>query len=382
MSVASANVDFDLHGIVGVRVVGATRRESDAVRRQLGPIEGRLRRPPDITVRFTDEVRTAPSRILGNHDVAFSGDAFYLLRGRGHASTEIGIAFDQLGDTVELLCRRGTYGVPHLLQIINLTALARGHLALHASCVEHDGLRVLITGWAKGGKTETLLALMANGARYIGDEWIYLDPVSRVARGIPEPIRLWKWQLDAMPDYRRRVSRASRARLGALGAATGIAHCLRAAGGNSRSGPASLVRRGLPILERQLSVQVPPAVLFGDTIGAMDETSAVDVVILPMTHDHHTVECAPINGWEVASRMGASLAFERVEFLSQYLAFLFAFPDRRNEWLESVPAQENRLLHNALDGLPAFTLLHPLPMNIPELYEALEPALATLRSSV
>jgi len=54
--------------------------------------------------------------------------------------------------------------VPHLLAVINLTALAKGVLPLHASAFTYRGLGVLATGWAKGGKTETLLEFAWLGA--------------------------------------------------------------------------------------------------------------------------------------------------------------------------------------------------------------------------
>ena len=48
-------IDYNLHGLAGVRVVGATARDAAAVDRQLGPIRGPLRRDPDIVV-FGEDV--------------------------------------------------------------------------------------------------------------------------------------------------------------------------------------------------------------------------------------------------------------------------------------------------------------------------------------
>ena len=92
--------------------------------------------------------------------------------------------------------------VPHLLAIINLTALTKGVLPLHATAFSTasaaGSMGVLVAGWSKGGKTETLLACMSEGARYVGDEWVFLTPDGRM-HGLPEPIRLWSWQLEQMP---------------------------------------------------------------------------------------------------------------------------------------------------------------------------------------
>ncbi len=111
------------------------------------------------------------------------------------------------------MAERGVGTIPLLVPIVNLTALGRGLLPIHASAFVHAGLGVLVTGWAKGGKSEVLLAFAARGASYVGDEWVYLaDDGSRMV-GLPEPIRLWDWQLRAMPEFAARLTRGQRARL-------------------------------------------------------------------------------------------------------------------------------------------------------------------------
>ena len=57
----------------------------------------------------------------------------------------------------------------------------------------------------EGGKTEALLAFVARGAQYLGDEWIYVDGPNRMC-GIPQPIRLWDWHLGQFPQFRERIS--------------------------------------------------------------------------------------------------------------------------------------------------------------------------------
>ena len=62
MSVSSAAValsrpraevlDFDLHGLVAIRLVGATPRDAAAVARQLGPVQAVVDREPDLVIRF------------------------------------------------------------------------------------------------------------------------------------------------------------------------------------------------------------------------------------------------------------------------------------------------------------------------------------------
>ncbi len=104
------------------------------------------------------------------------------------------IPFAEIGQQqCRIVCATGLPAVPLLIPILNLTALNRGILPLHASAFRYQDVGVLTTGWSKGGKTETLLAFMDRGANYIGDEWVYISDDGRHMTGIPEPIRVWEW---------------------------------------------------------------------------------------------------------------------------------------------------------------------------------------------
>lgn len=371
----TATVDFDLHGIVGIRLLDATSDEAEAVRRQVGPIDAELAREPEITVHYVDDWPRRPLvRLLGNAALGFTDDSFFVLEGRDRRRTAVRVDFGELGGPMRIVCPRGTRGVPLLIGLVNLTALWRGALPLHASAFEYSGQRILVTGWAKGGKTETLLAFMEHGASYIGDEWIYLEPDTRVARGIPEPMRLWKWQLDSVPTFRSRIPSSAALRLEATAAAVAVGRGLLRAGSRSRSAPARLLRRALPVAERQLAVQVPPARLFGSA-SQPPVPAPIDIAVLAMSHADDSVTCEPIDGSEVAQRMAASIAFERLELVAHYLAYRFAFPAQRSAWFEAIEALESDYLHRVLDRVPALLLRHPYPMHVPDLFDALAPAL-------
>ncbi len=66
----------------------------------------------------------------------------------------------------------------------------RRFLLLHASCVERDGRALIMTGESGSGKS-TLSALLAlNGWRFMGDEFVLLDPASGMAHPFPRPVSL------------------------------------------------------------------------------------------------------------------------------------------------------------------------------------------------
>ena len=185
-------MDYDLQGWVGVRLLNATPAEVAVVDRQLGPIRGTLDRPPDLTLRFVERLDTPGLRYLGQEEAAFTDEAFLLLRTKYGTRARVQIPFEQVGGPCEIVCERGVRSIPLLIPLLNLTALGKGLLPLHAAAFRYRGQGVLVTGWSKGGKTEALLAFIARGAEYIGDEWVYVSSDGDRMFGIPEPIRLYR----------------------------------------------------------------------------------------------------------------------------------------------------------------------------------------------
>lgn len=350
--------DFDLHGIVGIRLLDATPGDVATVRRQLGPIESPLEREPDITVRFVEALETGPLTLVGVGDSAFDHDNFFLLSGRGGAQGRACVPFDRMARGIEVVCERRLSAVPHLIAMVNLTALTKGVLPLHATAFTSGSTGVLVTGWSKGGKTEALLACMSEGAEYVGDEWVYLTDDGRML-GLPEPIRIWSWQLDQVPALRRSRSARERAKLTAWGAAAGLAARV---GSRRRLPGSSLVRRAQPALGRQAYLQIPPSDLFGpDKVSLQGH---LDAVVLVMSHeDPRTVTRATYPG-EVVQRMLASLEEERSALMTHYRHFRYAFPDRDNPVLDNATELDSKLLSDLLEGRPSVAVLHPHPCDI------------------
>jgi hypothetical protein len=362
--------DFNLHGILGIRVIGAGAHELAAIGRQLGSLEGPLEREPEIVIRFVDRLETPGLRYLGLEDAAFTDDAFLVLRGRHKSQTRVQLPMDQVGGRCEIVCERGLPAVPLLIPIVNLTALAQGALPLHAAAFVYRDRGVLATGWSKGGKTETLLAFMAAGASYVGDEWVYVSADGRRMSGIGEPIRIWDWHLTELPGYRARLSAGQKARLAGLRPALGGLRRL----GAGRGPAGGFARRLEPLLRGQHGVDVPPARLFGPE--RCRPEASLDQLILVVSHEAEAVEVRPILGEEVARRMHFSVLEEFRPLLSAYRKFRFAFPDRANERLDCLQAEGESLFHRAFAGRKAHVLYHPYPAPIGRMFAAAEPVVA------
>jgi hypothetical protein len=363
-------VEFDLHGRVGIRLVDARPRDVAAVERQLGPLRARLDREPDIVLRFVDRLPIHGTlRYLGDRDVGFTDDAYLILRGRFHADVRVAIPIDRLGGPCEIVCEHGVPAVPLLIQILVLTALWNGFIPLHACAFIHAGRGVLVTGWAKGGKSETLLAFGARGASYVGDEWVFLDPTDQRMYGLPEPMRVWDWQLASMPAIKDRVPRSDRVRLIATRAVVRGAGITAAAPVVGPTAVGRLARRGQALLANQLSVQVPPERLLPGT--AFAGSAQLDHALLVVSHGADTIDVEAIDPDLLAQRASESFAFELTDLLAHQRRFRFAFGDRPMPFLDGFEDRHRAALRAAVSGVPAMSVSHPYPLEIPRLYEAL-----------
>ena len=362
-------IDFNLHDLVSIRLVGASARDAKAVGRQLGPIRRPFDGEPDVTIEFVDRLETRGTlRFLGKDEAAFTDDAFIVLRSKHKSRARVQIPMERVGEPLTIVAERGVPAIPLLIPIINLTALAKGALPLHASAFLYNGMGVLNTGWSKGGKTEALLGFMEHGARYVGDEWVYLSADGATMSGIPEPIRVWDWYLEQMPRYRALAGRADRLRISGVKAVIGLEGRLPNVPGKRALG------RLARLLERQLCVDLPPEKVFPREAFAL--TGPLDTIFFVASVDAPGVRTRPLTSEEVAERMVFSLQYERLPFMEYYHMFRFAFPERRNTLIESAEALQRERLRSVLANKPCFLVEHPYPAVIEDLYRAMQPLIA------
>ncbi|MEK6720755.1 MAG: hypothetical protein AABZ33_08820 [Chloroflexota bacterium] len=370
-------VDFRPGAAVLVRVLDGAADDVATVVRQLGPA-GEPAPPagrsgvdppstsgePDIAIRFVDRLPdTGPVRSIGLDDAAATDTEFLILRGRRKSRARVAIPLDRAGGPLEIVCERPVRAVPLLVPLVNMAALARGIVPVHASAVQLDGQGILIVGWSKGGKTETVLALMGNGAEFVGDEWIYLQPGGR-ATGLGEPCRIWDWQLAQLPWLADAVGPSSRAGLRLTSFLAGAVGVARKMPGMGATGLASVLDRAEPIVRRQLSVQVPPERLFG---GRIRTETTIDTIVLASSVDTSEVTMSPIRSEEVIEGIVQSDLHERLDLIAAAAKFRFAFPDRTTLAIDRAPDVERSLLRAVLGERPAWRLDHPYPPAIERL---------------
>lgn len=372
-----SEIDLDVRGGALVRLVDAGDAELRAIRRQLGPvpaIERGAGAEPDLTIRFVDRLdRRGPVRRIGP-DAQLVGDAFVLTRGRRHSEVRVEVPVATLGSRpATIVVERGTGAIPMLLPILAAGLLAREVATAHASAFLVDGRGVLVSGWAKGGKSETLLAFLTHGARYVGDEWLFVDPVGPTMFGPPEPIRLWDWQLAQVAAVRDAVSRRDRLRLSATGALARTLTGIGRAGPLGRGVLGEAARRGGAVVDRQRSRQFPVEELFGT--GAIHAGPArIDRVVLVATSTEDEVR-TDVDPAEAAARIAATTAHELLDLEALRLAYRHALPDAPTTGLETIETRLRGIYARAFAEVPVIEVRHRHPPDIARLHRLVAPAL-------
>lgn len=362
--------DFSLHGLLTVQLVNAPQWAMEELVQLLGPSSGTPGTEPDITVVFAGELGSREElRYIGLLESAYQGDRFYQL---DRSSRRITFDFERFGEPCEFICEGSANVFPYLLPIIGLRLLRKGYLMLHSSAFVYDGAGIVVTGWQKGGKTEMLLSFMAAGAEYLSDEWTILSPSEGKMWGISGTLQIWDWHLRYLPEYWGRVRPSDQRRLRLLRMYQRAYRLIP--GAWKGHGPiGQLLDRlsmdgGISLLGQTRS---SPKRLFGDRLWR--GPAPIDLIFLAGVGSK--IRVSQCDSEEVARRMVASLAFERRELLARYEQFRFAFPGRSNRFLESAGELDLQLLSDALDGRPAYEVLHPYPVPLRALHRACDPLL-------
>lgn len=364
------HVDFDLHGLIGIRLVNPSEADIKTVKKQLGSLKvTSLDREPDITIRFETYLPLPELKYLGRDQAGFTDDGFFILNSK-KSKAKARIPFETIGSQCEIVCETGLRAVPLLIAILNLTLLNKGCIALHASAFVYGETGVLVTGWAKSGKTEALLAFAAHGARYVGDEWVILTKDGETMYGLPEPMTVWDWHINQLPKIRDQLTMTKSLAFKAI-YLVGRLHKFFANGRLKNTLPMRLAADVLPALNRQLYIKVPVEKIFSE--GSIEPIARSEKLFLIMSQEQSGVFVEDWSPSDITKRMLESIYYEQVPFFEYYNTFKFAFPETKNDFLENVRMLQSDILTSALRNKEAYRVLHPYPFSFEELYREMAP---------
>ncbi|MBA2631065.1 MAG: hypothetical protein H0U84_08615 [Thermoleophilaceae bacterium] len=255
----------------------------------------------------------------------------------------------------------GIFG-PVVRPALQIAMLAGQSTALHASSVELDGGGLAIAGWSESGKTETALAFMEDGARFISDKWTVLGPDGTLS-AFPIGVGVRRWVLSHLPRLRSSLAPAARSRLAVARLASVAGSALRLTpprAGGSVQLARELAERAVSLAER---VPVTPREL-RSAYGQEHEptlSAPLRAVVVLTTAPGPGVVAEPADPVWAAERMVRSAAFERAPYFGLQERACYAFPGRDRGTREEVVALERDLLERALRATTVIGVHAPFP---------------------
>src|SRR6266567_7132800 len=357
-------VDFDIHGLVMVRLIAPSAANVRAVAQQIGPPSRTALSHPDITVRYVHSIPTRQLHYIDLSRTALTESGFTMFP-EGKTNGKLTIPFEQVGADCEIVCEHKVGWIPLLIPIVNLTALGkRGCVPLHASGFIHDNVGVLVTGWIKSGKTEALLAFSQEGANYVAGEWALLTAKADTMYGLPGTFRIWDWHRRSLRKHRKIGSHHKLSRLIRTMDALQSLVPQRLL----HLGPMKLLHQAMPVVRRQLNFRVEPTDLFGSKClykGRLDK------IFVGMVHPDKCIEITPADSKVVAAQLATAMEFELTPLMSHYRAFQFACPGCKNTFLDNIHDLLRESLRTALEGKETYMLYHPYPVDFDDLYKSM-----------
>ena len=372
------NIDYDIYGLLGVRLIDPAASLERAAARQLNPLRPTtLSSSPDILI---SHVPAGSDRATGfrlgdagdGQQCRFDESELALVTGDG----VISISFDSVGQSCGIRCTGDSnmrrLFIDYVRPALQISLLPKGALALHSAAVSYQGKGILLAGWAESGKTEAMLGFLQAGATFVSDKWTIVDGKGPSILHFPTPITVRHWMIDLIPGLRDRLTSAERIRA----QAAGVVGSLLATGDATMRVPGLRKAKGLADLGGRVSVT--PSQLFWPTQGersqwGMSSSAPLDRLFLLMTTTDDRITVRPAETVEVARRLADCAVYERRAFFGLYQKFKYGLPARRNQLLEEASDREAETLAKALASKQVYKVDVPFPFNPAGLHEAIRP---------
>lgn len=353
-------VDFNLHGIVGIRLINPSDSDVKIIRKKFEIVPENLTNNPDLVITYVNEFELSDLTFIGLNTAGYNKDGFFILS-NGKDDVKIKIPFEDIGlKQVKIICESGSPDIPLLNHIINFIFLSKNLLPLHSTSFEYNGLGALVLGWAKGGKTESLFSFIKNGAKFVSDEVSLVSDDGTEILGLKIPLCIWDWQFKEIPDLMPKISLKNKLLFKSI-------HILD---GMNKRFHIGLLDKAMPLLKTQLNIKTLPSKIFNSNT-ILSKTS-LDIIVLVMSHDSDKIIVEPTTPEEIIDRMISSQEYERDYFLKYYNIFKFAFPNLHNEFLENINDLQYSLMKKALGNKKAFIVKHPYPVSFDKLFNKME----------
>jgi hypothetical protein len=359
-------VDFDVHGVLGVRLLDGSASDVEAVRRVLGtPMQG-LDRAADVVVRFVEKLPLQGATLVRSNGSTFTDEGFLILESETRG-VRAQIPLWELGSACEIVCESGGRSVPMLMDAVRLAALKKGLIPITASAFEYEGVGVLVAGGREGGKTSALLAFARQGALFVGDGLIFVRSDGRAMFGLDTALSLTERQLEILPNGAHLATPLERLQVG-LGERLERARRWAAEGAAQGSLRERLSAAIEPTLRPLATIERTSRPLFADAVA---ETAEPRQLFLTLCHDATDIRVKGVTTEDFVGRVGNLLHQDDLPLLRHHLDYRFAALGQSDAFVDRAHDLRRSLLERAFAGKEAFVLRRPRNVSVEALFKAM-----------
>jgi hypothetical protein len=332
---------------------------------------------PDVVLEFRDD---APVRFQEVHNpardgttTAYDGRNLHLVAGG------VSCAIVPAPDGATTLRCPSAFPVAPLFRTVvrpalQVAATGRDAAAVHSAAVEIDGRAVLVAGWSESGKTETALALVEDGARWLSDKWTFLGADGE-ASAFPVNVGVRRWVLPSLPRLAEALPRPARVQVALAGVvARGTAPLRRPGQRGGRAAAAALAERAVGLVDRAALTTSEIRAAYGQTDDPTRRLPLGALVMLSTVPGSAvSVETAD-PGWG-AARLALTAAHERHDWYMLQDRLRYADPSRAGGGRERAVDAERAVLGRALAGARILHVRAPFPVDPRRVVSALREAM-------
>ena len=376
------NIDYDFHGILGLRLVDPNLSFARWVGAELEPLGTSASSiDPDVSVARTSASVTSDAQFnlgnAGDYQECVYSDSELWVRSDGEF---LSIPFEALGKRCEIRYTggfRARRAWRYVRPILQIGLLEKGSLAVHASSMIYRDKGILLAGWAESGKTEALLGFLMDGASMISDKWTIVSEHEDAIYSFPSRITMRDWVLKYLPEVTEILTPGQKRRLRIGGAMTALAtRALQSARSLDSVAMVSEVLR--PALDSGRTVTIDQSQLAGLGGGDVKFDSAAtqapfDKLFLLLPSDRRDVQVQPSSGAEVSPRLAECASYERRHLFGLYSKFKYAIPSAPPTALDDAKEREESMLQRVLATKEVYQVLAPFPCDPRAMQAAIAP---------
>ena len=373
------NIDYDFHGILGLRLVDPNLSFAKWVGAELKPLASSASAiDPDVSVVRADPGVTSDARFslgnAGDYQECVYSDSELWLRSDGEF---LSIPFEALGKRCEIRYTggfRARRAWRYVRPILQIGLLAKGSLAVHASSMIYRDKGILLAGWAESGKTEALLGFLMDGASMISDKWTIVSEQGDAIYGFPSRITMRDWVPKYLPEVLEILTPGQKRRLRIGSAMAAMAtRALQSARGIDSVAMVSEVLRPALDTGRTVTIDQSQLAALGGGDAKATTQAPFDKLFLLLPSDRRDVQVQPSSGAEASPRLAECASYERRHLFGLYSKFKYAIPSAPPTALDDAKEREESMLQRVLATKEVYQVLAPFPCDPRAMQAAIAP---------